>query len=128
MAIFQKSKQKNEKSRHFDVSARCSSCMHHICILPLCIVLMELAVQLEARSCELDLSWTPRDQNVEADELHVLYIGVLQYFVGSLLWLLTYKILAGSPDDNLDRVWRVILDNYGGSSNQYNAMSINLFW
>ena len=26
MAIFQKSKQENEKSRHFVVSARCSSC------------------------------------------------------------------------------------------------------
>jgi hypothetical protein len=36
---------------------------------PLNIVLMELALQLHSRGMTLDLSWIPREQNLEADEL-----------------------------------------------------------
>ena len=36
---------------------------------PLCCVAMELAAQLEERGLELDLAWTPRDLNAEADRL-----------------------------------------------------------
>ena len=36
---------------------------------PLCIFLMELAVQLQAQGAELHLHWLPRLQNVEADQL-----------------------------------------------------------
>jgi hypothetical protein len=36
---------------------------------PLCIILMELAVQLHRRGITLDVSWIPREQNVEADEI-----------------------------------------------------------
>ena len=36
---------------------------------PLCVVAMELAVQLEHRSAELFLDWSPRTMNQEADVL-----------------------------------------------------------
>ena len=36
---------------------------------PLCVVAMELAAQLEARSAELLLEWVPREVNAEADRL-----------------------------------------------------------
>ena len=36
---------------------------------PFCVILMELAVQLERRGLELRLCWAPRDQNMEADAL-----------------------------------------------------------
>ena len=36
---------------------------------PLCVVLMELVEQLEARGSWLKLSWVPRQQNEEADAL-----------------------------------------------------------
>ena len=36
---------------------------------PLCVVAMELAAQLEARSATMELLWIPRDQNSEADRL-----------------------------------------------------------
>ena len=33
--------------------------------------------------------------NLEADELHILHLGVSPYFVGSILWLLTYVCVGG---------------------------------
>ena len=36
---------------------------------PLCAVLMELTEQLDLRGSWLQVSWTPRDQNAEADAL-----------------------------------------------------------
>ena len=36
---------------------------------PLCVVLMELASQLELRNMDLELRWRPREQNVPADSL-----------------------------------------------------------
>ncbi len=47
---------------------------------PLNIVLMELALQLHKRGMVLDLSWIPREQNVEADELSN---GVFRNFTDS---------------------------------------------
>jgi hypothetical protein len=36
---------------------------------PLVVILAELAMQLQARDMDLDLTWTPRDQNEEADAI-----------------------------------------------------------
>jgi hypothetical protein len=36
---------------------------------PLCIIILELAVQLHRRGISLDVSWIPRQQNAEADEI-----------------------------------------------------------
>ena len=36
---------------------------------PLCAILMEIAAVLHQRNSDLDLTWAPREQNIEADEL-----------------------------------------------------------
>ena len=50
--------------------------------------------------------------NVEADELHVLHLGVGQYFLGSVLWLLTFRVMPDDPCKNLAKVWASILAQY----------------
>ena len=42
---------------------------------PLCCVVMELAAQMEQRGCWIDLTWTPRELNQEADDLSNLRTG-----------------------------------------------------
>ena len=43
--------------------------------------------------------------NIEPDELHVLYLGVVMYAIGSVLWLLVFELLPGSPEENMRRAW-----------------------
>ena len=50
--------------------------------------------------------------NVGPDELHVLHLGVTQYFLASLLYLLTYHILVGTAMANLARIWNLIVEFY----------------
>ena len=50
--------------------------------------------------------------NVEPDELHVLWLGVVQYFMGSILWLLVYRCMRKTPKANMDDVWREVTENY----------------
>ena len=57
--------------------------------------------------------------NVEADELHVLWLGVAQYLLGSVLWLLVFKKLVSMAD-----VWGSIVDS-GGSL--YTNMVVKFF-
>ena len=35
----------------------------------LCVILMEVAAEIQTRNFSLDLQWVPREQNAEADEL-----------------------------------------------------------
>ena len=50
--------------------------------------------------------------SVEPDELHILYLGVLQYLLGSLLYLMTFKLLPSSPQANLDKIWSMVIKFY----------------
>ena len=50
--------------------------------------------------------------NVEPDELHILHLGTTQYLLGSILWLLTYKLGSNSPIVNQENVWAVVTDYY----------------
>ena len=43
-------------------------------------------------------------ENMEPDELHIFHLGVSGYCWGSILYLLVYVLLVGSPHDNLNRV------------------------
>ena len=67
--------------------------------------------------------------NIEADELHVLHLGVSQYLLGSVLWLLTYKMLDSTPIDNFEYIWEQLLIEYrktaGGT--EYTSLSIASF-
>jgi hypothetical protein len=65
--------------------------------------------------------------NIEADELHVFHIGITQYYLGSLLYLLTYKISLDTPTKNLDKIWAEILVGYSKSPGytQYSSLTLS---
>jgi len=51
--------------------------------------------------------------NVEADELHILYLGVAQYFLGSILYILTFDVFADlDEEDAFEKVWEALLEEY----------------
>jgi len=50
--------------------------------------------------------------NIEGDELHIVFLGVVQCTLGSVLWLLCHRCLPGRPADNLAEVWAFIADFY----------------
>eukprot|EP00959_Pyramimonas_sp_CCMP1952_P309646 6480016-Pyramimonas_sp.AAC.1 len=67
--------------------------------------------------------------NLEADELHILHLGVLQYYLGSILWLLVYECMAGTPQENMDKIWAAVLVEYskfpGGT--EYSKLGLSSF-
>ena len=67
--------------------------------------------------------------NVECDELHVLHLGCSQYFVGSILWKLCYRLMDRSPRENLDRIWELILESYAAmpGSTQFTSLALSSF-
>ena len=67
--------------------------------------------------------------NLEADELHILHLGVSQYFLGSVLWLLVYVCLNDSPNANFAKVWSMILEEYQKypGSTEYTKLSLSSF-
>ena len=52
--------------------------------------------------------------NVEPDEAHCLHLGVSQYTLGSILWMLVYSCnsLRGAPAENIERIWGEIHADY----------------
>ena len=67
--------------------------------------------------------------NLEADELHILHLGVSQYYLGSILYLLTYDCLAGSAIKNVNIVWEMILKEYEiqPGTTEYTKLCISSF-
>jgi hypothetical protein len=67
--------------------------------------------------------------NCYPDELHVLHIGVEQYFLGCVLWLLCFRVLRQTPKTNMNTVWDLILEEYTSlkSSSQYTNLGISSF-
>ena len=67
--------------------------------------------------------------NLEADELHILHLGVSQYYLGSLLWLLTYDCLEGTAEENFGRVWDMILEEYTSNppTTEYSRLKLSSF-
>lgn len=47
------------------------------------------------------------------DNIHGKHLGSDRYLWGSLLWLLLYKILDGTPTNNCACVWSLIQEEYG---------------
>ena len=54
-------------------------------------------------------------QSFYPDLMHTLYLGIYQYFQGSVLKLLTHHVLPHSPEHNLAIVWQDIVDYYKDS-------------
>ena len=67
--------------------------------------------------------------NLEADELHVLHLGVSMYCIGSVLWLLVYDALPGSPAANFETIWHVVLVEYAKApgTTEFTSLSISSF-
>ena len=65
---------------------------------------------------------------MEPDELHICHLGITQYFLGSVLWLLVFD-MPGSSDVNMDRVWKSITEFYKGhrTSSQFSVLRISMF-
>jgi hypothetical protein len=63
------------------------------------------------------------------DWMHCKYIGVDQYFFGSVLKLMVFEILGGEPLDNMTRVWRELSRYFTehSISNAYRLITINMF-
>ena len=66
---------------------------------------------------------------IDPDELHVLYLGVHQYVIGSVLHLLCYKVLPGGAENNMEIVWNSICQFYRlhRSPCQYTYLSCSSF-
>jgi hypothetical protein len=66
--------------------------------------------------------------NVEPDELHVLYLGICQYFLGSMLWLLSHGF-DERPAEKIKAVWTSVLEEYRRLSTpvQYSSLSLSSF-
>ena len=67
--------------------------------------------------------------NVEPDELHIMYLGTVQHIVGSILWLLCYRSLPGTPEENVVRVFKCICDYYTATNTatQYSNLGLSSF-
>lgn len=64
--------------------------------------------------------------NIEPDELHILYLGVVSYMLGSVMWLLCFKMLPGTPEQNMQQLWAFITEFYRGHSVPTQFTNLNL--
>ena len=67
--------------------------------------------------------------NCEGDELHVMYGGVYQALLGSVLWVLIYVLLPGTAVANMATVWSDIQDLYNEFSSpcRYSSLTLSCF-
>ncbi len=71
---------------------------------PLCLIVMELSAQLEARNMRLEMQWSPRDLNSEADALtNGDYTGFnpehrIAVDLGAIPWLVLNRLMAHALD------------------------------
>ena len=66
---------------------------------------------------------------LEPDELHVIHLGVSQYTLGTILFLLVFKVLPDSPEDNMKVVWKEVCSIYSKEAVgcQFNNITISSF-
>ena len=50
--------------------------------------------------------------NIEPDELHIMHLGTSMYMAGSVLYMLVFQMLDGTPHTNLEQVWSEVVDYY----------------
>ena len=64
--------------------------------------------------------------NVEPDELHVLYLGVVPYLLGSVLWLLVYRLAppGQAAQSRMEAIWHQVTAHY--HENQTSCQLSNL--
>ena len=66
---------------------------------------------------------------IEPDELHVMYLGTVQYLLGSVLYLLVFKKMDKRPADNMSEIWQKIVAYYRthGVPGQFSNLDISSF-
>lgn len=64
--------------------------------------------------------------NVEPDELHIIYLGTAAYLAGSILKLLAYTVLPGTPVENMKEVWGMIVEYYKTRQTQCQFTNLGL--
>ena len=67
--------------------------------------------------------------SLEADELHVKYLGTYQYTIGSVMFILVFEVMPLEADVNMNKLWAFISEWYTSSRTdiQYNNLSISSF-
>ena len=67
--------------------------------------------------------------NLEPDELHVLYLGVLQQMFGSVLYVLCFQVMSGTPTENMKAAWASICAFYRlhRTNTQFSNMRLSSF-
>ena len=67
--------------------------------------------------------------HIEPDELHAMYLGTVQYILGSVLWALCYQAMTGSAATNMEQVWDSIAKAYRDYdvANQYTNLTLTSF-
>jgi hypothetical protein len=66
---------------------------------------------------------------VAGDWMHTMHLGVLQYAFGSVLWLLAFDILPGTPADNMRDVMRQLrfFWKYHPTPGHFQGITLNMF-
>lgn len=67
--------------------------------------------------------------NLEPDELHIIWLGTAMWFLGSVLWMLVFRILPNSATSNMTLLWEQISRCFSimGTSSQYTSLSVASF-
>lgn len=63
------------------------------------------------------------------DIMHTMHLGTYQYFLGSVLKLLTHRTMSGTHENNLSRVWVKIKEAYTelGSPSRFNDLKMTMY-
>ena len=58
-----------------------------------------------------------------------MHLGTTSYMLGSVLWVLCYDSLAGSPVENMQAVWAIVKEAYrrDGSDSQFTNLTLSSF-
>ena len=66
---------------------------------------------------------------VQCDYMHTKYLGADQYFFGSVLWVMVYLLLPGTPVDNIAVVWQASETYYiqNGTPCRYSGITLRMF-
>ena len=54
--------------------------------------------------------------NIEPDEMHILYLGICQYHLGSILWLLVFRLMPSTAENNMRALWSGIMLEYASGT------------
>ena len=50
--------------------------------------------------------------NTEPDEVHIMHLGTSMHMLGSILLMLVFQVLGGSPQANMEQVWSEVVGDY----------------